>query len=98
MMIAAQSRGLTSLANSTEVVADLVKLMLKCSHLLYCRMKACLAILTFLAYSCSSSREIAEMKRAMAVDDTSFAYSLPFQKGTSHFLVQGYMTPFSHKG
>jgi murein DD-endopeptidase MepM/ murein hydrolase activator NlpD len=30
--------------------------------------------------------------------DSSFVYSLPYEKGTCHLLVQGYMTIFSHRG
>src|SRR5215208_4961481 len=30
--------------------------------------------------------------------DTGFAYSLPYQKGRSHLLVQGYYSKLSHKG
>lgn len=30
--------------------------------------------------------------------DSSFVYALPYEKGTCHLLVQGYMTMFSHRG
>ena len=30
--------------------------------------------------------------------DTSYIYSLPYAKGASHFLLQGYNSRFSHKG
>jgi murein DD-endopeptidase MepM/ murein hydrolase activator NlpD len=33
-----------------------------------------------------------------AKDENGFAYSLPYQKGKSHLLVQGYLSDFSHKG
>ena len=31
-------------------------------------------------------------------DDSSFVYTLPYEKGSCKFLVQGYMTLFSHRG
>ncbi|MFL5772120.1 MAG: M23 family metallopeptidase [Flavisolibacter sp.] len=31
-------------------------------------------------------------------DDSSFVYGLPYEKGTCHLLIQGYMTMFSHHG
>ena len=31
-------------------------------------------------------------------DDNSFVYSLPFEKGQGHVLVQGYLSSLSHKG
>jgi murein DD-endopeptidase MepM/ murein hydrolase activator NlpD len=30
--------------------------------------------------------------------DSSYVYTLPYEKGSCHLLVQGYMTWFSHKG
>jgi len=31
-------------------------------------------------------------------NDSSYVYSLPYPKGSSHFLIQGYNSWFSHKG
>lgn len=52
--------------------------------------------------SCSVSHDPLR-KKALAlqhgkiVDDTSYVYSLPYAKGTSHLLIQGYFSHFSHK-
>lgn len=37
------------------------------------------------------------LQKGKIKEDTSFIYSLPYQKGTSHLLVQGYFSSFSHK-
>jgi len=42
-------------------------------------------------------KEIKQLQKGAIKDDTSFVYSLPFQEGNSHFLVQGYFGIFSHK-
>lgn len=42
-------------------------------------------------------REIKQLQKGVIKDDTSFIYSLPFQEGNSHLLVQGYFGVFSHK-
>src|SRR4051812_45374875 len=31
-------------------------------------------------------------------DDDSFVYALPYEKGKSHILAQGYLSTLSHKG
>ncbi len=31
-------------------------------------------------------------------NDSSYVYSLPYPKGTNHFIIQGYNSLFSHKG
>jgi len=38
------------------------------------------------------------MKSGKVKKDTSYVYSLPFQKGKSYFLIQAYKSAFSHKG
>ncbi len=59
------------------------------------------SLILFLA-SCTASRD-PESRRAKLLqqgrikDDTSWLYSLPYEKGTSHLLVQGYYSSFSHK-
>ncbi|MEP7253959.1 MAG: M23 family metallopeptidase [Ginsengibacter sp.] len=52
--------------------------------------------------SCRVSRDPLRKKalaleRGKIVDDTSYVYSLPYAKGTSHLLIQGYFSHFSHK-
>ena len=42
-------------------------------------------------------KEIKQLQKGAIKDDTSFVYSLPFQEGNSHLLVQGYFGVFSHK-
>ncbi|HRX92820.1 MAG TPA: M23 family metallopeptidase [Chitinophagaceae bacterium] len=55
----------------------------------------------FLA-SCSVSKNplrktIKLLQKGELKDDTSYVYSLPFEKGKKYRLVQGYFGPFSHK-
>jgi murein DD-endopeptidase MepM/ murein hydrolase activator NlpD len=52
--------------------------------------------------SCSVSNnplrtEIKQLRRGNIKDDTSYVYQLPFNPGTSHFIIQGYFGAFSHK-
>lgn len=52
--------------------------------------------------SCSVSKNplrktIKLLQKGELKDDTSYVYSLPFEKGKKHRLVQGYFGPFSHK-
>jgi hypothetical protein len=42
-------------------------------------------------------KEIKQLQKGIIKDDTSFVYSLPFETGNSHLLVQGYFGVFSHK-
>lgn len=37
------------------------------------------------------------LQKGKIKEDTSFIYSLPYQKSTSHLLVQGYYSSFSHR-
>lgn len=37
------------------------------------------------------------LQKGKIKEDTSFIYSLPYEKSTSHLLVQGYFSSFSHK-
>lgn len=54
------------------------------------------------AASCHVSKnplrlEIKKLQRGELVDDSSYVYSLPYEPGTSHRIVQGYFGPFSHQ-
>ena len=42
-------------------------------------------------------KEIKQLQKGAIKDDTSFVYSLPFENGSSHLVVQGYFGIFSHK-
>src|SRR5688572_5125093 len=42
-------------------------------------------------------KEIKQLQKGAIKDDTSVVYSLPFENGDSHLLVQGYFGIFSHK-
>lgn len=37
------------------------------------------------------------LQKGKIKEDTSWVYSLPYEKGTAHLLVQGYFSSFSHK-
>ena len=52
--------------------------------------------------SCSVSKnpqriEIKKLQKGIIKDDSSFVYSLPYEEGKSHLLVQGYFSKYSHK-
>ncbi len=51
--------------------------------------------MTVPAQSAYSTREL---KEGLFRDDSSYVYTLPFKTGKKVFLVQGYESPFSHKG
>lgn len=58
----------------------------------------CICVLT----SCSVSnnplrKEVKLLQKGKIKDDTSYIYTLPFQDGRAHLLVQGYFGQFSHK-
>lgn len=42
-------------------------------------------------------KEVKELRKGTLKDDTSFVYSLPFENGNSHLVVQGYFGIFSHQ-
>ena len=52
--------------------------------------------------SCVTSRtaeqkQARELQKGKITEDTSHVYSLPYENNTSHFLIQGYYSAFSHK-
>ena len=58
--------------------------------------------LLFITASCSVSHDplrktALALQRGKVLEDTSYVYSLPYAKGTSHLLIQGYFSHFSHK-
>jgi murein DD-endopeptidase MepM/ murein hydrolase activator NlpD len=42
-------------------------------------------------------KEIKQLQKGIIHDDTSYIYSLPYEEGASHRIIQGYFGPFSHK-
>lgn len=59
-------------------------------------------ILLVLFGSCYSNRgqlqrQTRLLQKGKISEDTSYIYHLPYKKGTSHLLVQGYYSSFSHK-
>ncbi len=57
---------------------------------------------TVLMISCRVSKDpartqIRQLQKGIIKDDTSYVYSLPYAFNTSHCLVQGYYSHFSHK-
>jgi murein DD-endopeptidase MepM/ murein hydrolase activator NlpD len=52
--------------------------------------------------SCTVSKNpkyeaVRKLQKGKLRDDTSYVYSLPYQKGKSHLVVQGYYSGLSHK-
>jgi len=52
--------------------------------------------LLFLLSACGVQHRFAS--KEAAATDSSYIYTLPYPKGTSHLLIQGYNSKFSHKG
>jgi len=42
-------------------------------------------------------KQVKLLQKGIMKDDTSYVYALPYEKGTTHFILQGYFGPFSHK-
>src|ERR1700730_10772131 len=58
--------------------------------------------LLFFAGSCAVSKNplrkrVKLLQKGILKDDTSYVYALPYEKGASHLIVQGYFGTFSHK-
>jgi murein DD-endopeptidase MepM/ murein hydrolase activator NlpD len=53
------------------------------------------ALTLVLIYSCGSQHHFAN--KALARADSSYVYALPYEKGKSRFLIQGYNSMFSHR-
>lgn len=41
--------------------------------------------------------QIRQLQKGIVKEDTSYVYNLPYAKNSSHYLAQGYFSPFSHK-
>jgi murein DD-endopeptidase MepM/ murein hydrolase activator NlpD len=42
-------------------------------------------------------KEIKQLQKGIIKDDTSFVYTLPFEKNKRHLLIQGYFSKYTHK-
>jgi len=42
-------------------------------------------------------KEVKQLQKGIIKDDTSYVYSLPYDEGSSHLIVQGYFGIFSHQ-
>jgi murein DD-endopeptidase MepM/ murein hydrolase activator NlpD len=61
-----------------------------------------LFILILFITSCAVSKDPQRktarlLQKGKLHDDTSWVYLLPYQQGTSHLLIQGYFSSFSHR-
>jgi murein DD-endopeptidase MepM/ murein hydrolase activator NlpD len=45
----------------------------------------------------AEAKEARKYQKGKLTEDTSFVYSLPYENNSSHFLVQGYYSAWSHK-
>lgn len=45
----------------------------------------------------AEQREARKLWKSNTSEDTSYVYALPYEEGTSHLLIQGYYSAFSHK-
>ncbi|MEO6719931.1 MAG: M23 family metallopeptidase [Ferruginibacter sp.] len=59
------------------------------------------AIIMLLA-SCAASKDpmrtsVRQLQKGVIKEDTSYAYSLPYEPGAIHLVVQGYFSRYSHK-
>ena len=41
--------------------------------------------------------EVKRLQKGITVDDTSYIYSLPYEEGKAHYLIQGYFSSFTHR-
>lgn len=65
-------------------------------------MKVLTLLFALVITSCSVSnnplrKQVKLLQRGVIKDDTSYVYSLPYEKGRSFLIVQGYFGSFSHK-
>src|SRR5712671_1410407 len=64
-------------------------------------MKSFLCLCLFLI-GCAASKnplrkEVKLLQKGIIKDDSSYVYALPYENNTSHWLIQGYFSRFSHK-
>lgn len=56
-----------------------------------------LAISGCVATNSPQRKAIKDLQKGRIIEDTSYIYDLPFEKGTAHLVVQGYYSAYSHK-
>jgi murein DD-endopeptidase MepM/ murein hydrolase activator NlpD len=61
-----------------------------------------LIVATFYLAGCAVSnspqrKEIKQLQKGIIKEDTSFIYTLPFEKNKTHLLIQGYFSKYTHK-
>ena len=59
-------------------------------------------LLTFIISSCSVSKnplrqQVKQLQKGILRDDTSYVYALPYEKGKTFRVIQGYFSRFTHK-
>ena len=70
----------------------------KMSRIIFSILFFAAAFITGCAVSKNPQRtQIRQLQKGVIKEDTSFVYSLPYEKGKKHLLVQGYFSHFSHK-
>ena len=65
-------------------------------------MKFLLFIIVIIGSGCVATntpqrKAIKDLQKGRIHDDTSYVYALPYEKGSSHLIVQGYYSSYSHK-
>lgn len=50
-----------------------------------------------MATNSPQQRAIKNLQKGKARDDSSYVYALPYETGSSHLIVQGYYSAYSHK-
>jgi murein DD-endopeptidase MepM/ murein hydrolase activator NlpD len=65
-------------------------------------MKAIPFLLVVLLASCSVSnnplrKQVRMLQKGIIKDDSSYVYTLPFEEGKSHRVIQGYFSRYTHK-
>lgn len=58
-------------------------------------------LFSFLTGACSGPKQtytVRQLINGKFKKDSSYIYSIPFKTGKNVFVIQGYETPFSHKG
>jgi murein DD-endopeptidase MepM/ murein hydrolase activator NlpD len=66
------------------------------------KINICLVFAIFYLAGCAISnnsqrKEIKQLQKGIIKEDTSFVYTLPFEKNKNHLLVQGYFSKYTHK-
>lgn len=65
-------------------------------------MKSFLSLCCLLVIGCTVSKnplrkEVKLLQRGLVSDDTSYVYGLPYERGESYRMIQGYFSHFSHR-